>query len=110
MGMLKSTRALARASFLGLFLFLAGLAFPANIVVPKLDLITRGSMNGGAFTLQTFGDITLEVQGGYKFGGSLSVNVQSLDLENFTFAPLPFPWAFSRRASSSGTFSGRHSR
>ncbi len=94
MGMLKRSRALARASFLGLFLFLAGLAFPANIVVPKMDLITRGAMNGGAFTLQTFGDITLEVQGGYKFGGSLSVNVQSLDLENFTFAPLPLPLGF----------------
>ena len=89
MGMLKSTRALALSALLGLFLFLAGLAFPANIIVPKMDLITRGGMDGGAFTLQTFGDITLEVQGGYKFGGSLAFNVQNLNLENLTATPLP---------------------
>jgi len=87
MGMLKSTRALVRAALLGLFLFLAGLAFPANIVVPKMDLITRGAMNGGAFTLQTFGDITLEVQGGYKFGGSLAFDVRNANLENISLSP-----------------------
>jgi hypothetical protein len=94
MGMLKSTRALTRAALLGLFLFLGGLAFPANIVVPRMDLITRGAMNGGDFTLQTFGDITLEVQGGYKFGGSLALNVQNLDLENFSVVPSTLPLGF----------------
>ncbi|MGA2641430.1 MAG: hypothetical protein ABSG21_11095 [Spirochaetia bacterium] len=87
MGMLKSPRALSRAAILGLFLFLAGVAFPANIVVPKMDLITRGAMNSGAFTLQTFGDLTLEVQGGYKFGGALAFNIQNLNLENFSPSP-----------------------
>ena len=82
MGMLESTRALARASLLGLFLFIASLAFPANIVVPKMDLITRGAMNGGVFTLQTFGDLNLEVLGGYKFGGSLAFSLNNRNLEN----------------------------
>jgi hypothetical protein len=85
--MLKSTRVL-RAALLGLFLFLAGIAFPANVVVPQMDLITRGAMNGGAFTLQTFGDITLQFQGGYKFGGSLAFNIRNADLENLAAAPL----------------------
>jgi hypothetical protein len=89
MEMSKSTRALARASFLGLFLFLAGLAFPANIVVPKMDLITRGAMGGGTFTLQTFGDLNLEVLGGYKFGGSLAFSLNSTNLENFSTTSLP---------------------
>lgn len=91
---LKSTRAFARAALLGLFLFHAGLAFPANIVVPKMDLITRGAMNGGAFTLQTYGDITLAVEGGYKFGGSLAFNVQNLNLEFPSLTPPTIPLGF----------------
>ncbi len=65
------------------------LAFPANIVVPKMDLITRGAMDGGAFTLQTFGDLTLEVLGGYKFGGSLAFSLNNTNLENFSTTSLP---------------------
>ncbi|MGA2380690.1 MAG: hypothetical protein ABSG85_15435, partial [Spirochaetia bacterium] len=94
MDVLKSTRAFARAALLGLFLFHAGLAFPANIVVPKMDLITRGAMNGGAFTLQTYGDITLAVEGGYKFGGSLAFNVQNLNLEFPSLTPPTIPLGF----------------
>lgn len=98
MGMSKSTRAFAprchragrlRAPFLGLFLFLAGFAFSANIVVPKMDLITRGAMSGGNFTLQTFGDLTLEILGGYKFGGSLAFSLNNTNLENFSTTSLP---------------------
>lgn len=89
MGMSENTRASARASLLGLFLFLAGLAFPANIVVPKMDLITRGAFDSGAFTLQTFGDITLAIQGGYKFGGSLAFSVNSTNLEDLSTTSLP---------------------
>lgn len=77
----KSPTARARAAFIGLFLLLAGLAFPANVVVPKMDLITRGAMNGGDFTLQTFGDLIMEIQGGYKFGGSVALSVLNTDLE-----------------------------
>ena len=90
MEMLKSTRVLARASFLGLFLFLAaGLAHPANIVVPKMDLITRGAMTGNTFALQTFGDLNVEVLGGYKFGGSLAFSLNNTNLENLSTSNLP---------------------
>jgi len=94
MGMLESTRALARASFLGLFLCIASLAFPANIVVPKMDLITRGSTNGGVFTLQTFGDLNLEVLGGYKFGGSLAFSLNNRNLENLAVGNSSLPLGF----------------
>jgi hypothetical protein len=84
----KSTR--RRALFLGLFLLLtAGIAFPANIVVPKMDLITRGAMSGGAFALQTYGDLNLEVLGGYKFGGSLAFSINNTNLENLSTTSLP---------------------
>ena len=89
MGMSKSPRALRRAAFVGLFLFLAGIAFPANVVVPKMDLITKGYMSSGAFVLQTFGDLALEVQGGYKFGGSLAFGIQDTNLESFAGASIP---------------------
>ena len=81
MGVSKSPVARARAAFIGLFLLLAGLAFPANVIVPKMDLITRGAVNNGEFTLQTFGDLIMEIQGGYKFGGSLALSVLNTDLE-----------------------------
>jgi hypothetical protein len=87
--MSKSPRALLRAAIIGLFLFLTGPAFPANIIVPRMDLITKGFMSGGVFTLQTFGDFSLEVQGGYKFGGSLAFGIQDTDLESFTGGSIP---------------------
>jgi hypothetical protein len=88
MAMVKSTRVLARASLLGLFL-VAGLAYPANIVVPKMDLITRGAMTGNTFALQTFGDLNLEVLGGYKFGGSLAFSLNNTNLEILSTSNLP---------------------
>lgn len=94
MGMSKSPRALRAAAFVGLFLFLAGIAFPANVVVPRMDLITRGAMSNGAFALQTFGDFSLEIQGGYKFGGSLSFGVQDTNLESFSLANPSIPLSF----------------
>ena len=81
MGNTKSPTARVRAAFIGLFLLLASLAFPANVVIPRLDLITRGAMNNGEFTLQTFGDLVMEIQGGYKFGGSLALSVLNDNLE-----------------------------
>jgi hypothetical protein len=94
MGMSKSPRALRRAAFFGLFLFLAVLAYPANVIVPKMDLITRGAMSGGSFVLQTFGDVALEVQGGYKFGGSLDFFVRNENLENLSLTPNPLGLGF----------------
>jgi len=81
MGISKSPAARARAALVGLFLLLASLAFSANVVVPRMDLITRGAMSGGDFALQTFGDLIVEIQGGYKFGGSVALSVLNDNLE-----------------------------
>jgi hypothetical protein len=85
-GMKESARLTVTAAFLGVFLSLSLPVFAANIVVPSMELITHGYNNGGVFALQTFGDMTMEIQGGYKFGGSLSFNVHSSDLENLPSA------------------------
>jgi len=86
MGMSKSPRA-RRAILAGLFLFLGGISFCANVVIPRMDLITKGSMASGAFALQTFGDLSIEFEGGYKFGGSLAFGIQDTNLESFALSP-----------------------
>jgi hypothetical protein len=90
--MLKSTRATVRVAATGLFLFIAALAFPANILVPRMELITHGAPAGSLFTLQTWGDIAVQVDGGYKFGGSISFGLsQDQSLENLLPGPVTSP-------------------
>ncbi len=49
--------------------------FAADISVTTMELISRGSMDGGNFVLDTFGDIDVEIAGGYKLGGALSLGI-----------------------------------
>ena len=81
--MMKSTHGTIRAAALVLFLFMCVPSFSANIIIPTMELITHGVASGGLFVLQTYGNMALEVQGGYKFGGSISFGLfnQSI-LEN----------------------------
>ncbi len=90
---MKSTPAfLTRAAILGLFLVLSPLAFAANIIVPTMELITHGATNAsGVFTLQTYGNMALEVQGGYKFGGSLSFEINDTNIEEHSFSVFTVP-------------------
>jgi hypothetical protein len=83
--MIRSTCGMIRAIALGLFLLPSSLGFPANIVVPTMELITHGAGASGQFALQTYGNLSLEVQGGYKFGGSISFGL----LNNFNLENLP---------------------
>jgi hypothetical protein len=53
------------------FLFAASLLPAANLLVPSLELVTRGFMNAGTFELASMGDFDLAIEGGYKFGGSI---------------------------------------
>ena len=85
--MMKSTHGTIRAAALGLFLFMCARSFPANIVIPTMELITHGVSSGGLFTLQTYGNMVMEVQGGYKFGGSISfglLNEANLEDQNLS--------------------------
>jgi hypothetical protein len=83
--MTKSTRGTTRAAALGLFLFMCVPSFSANILIPTMELITHGVNADGVFQLQTYGNMTLEVQGGYKFGGAVSfglINQSILENQN----------------------------
>lgn len=62
-------------------LFLATLLPAANLVVPSLELVTRGSFAGGAFTLSSVADLDLVVEGGYKFGGRIGLSYVDDSLE-----------------------------
>jgi len=89
---------LARGAALALFLLLSATAFPANITVPTFELITHASPYNGVFALQTYGNIVIQVDGGYKFGAQVdlgflsSVNPTS-SLEAALVNPLNFSGA-----------------
>jgi hypothetical protein len=93
--MMECTRARFPGAVLVVLLFLPVMAFPANIVVPTMEMITHGSTVGNSFVLQTYGNFNLEVQGGYKFGGSISVGLlNDIDLENAAGSLTPKPFNF----------------
>lgn len=52
----------------------------ANLFIPSLELITRGYAEDGLFKLATRGDIDFLIEGGYKFGGEIKLNIFSSDL------------------------------
>ncbi len=55
--------------------------FSANVTVPYLELITRGTVQNGLYQLTTKGEMDLVVEGGYKFGGKLILSYNSDNLE-----------------------------
>ena len=55
--------------------------FSANVNVPSLELYTRGSVDNGAFGLESRGEMDLLLEGGYKFGGRVVLGFSSLPLE-----------------------------
>lgn len=86
---------LRRGTAVALFLLVSALAFPANISVPTFELITHASPYNGVFALQTYGNIVIQVDGGYKFGAQVDLNfvssmTPSLSLEQSWPNPLGF--------------------
>jgi hypothetical protein len=64
-------------------LLLAAPALPAaNLVVPSLEIITRGFMNAGTFELASNGNLDLVIEGGYKFGGRIGLSYADSFLED----------------------------
>lgn len=59
-------------------------AYSSDVSVPTFDLITRGYMDNGTFKLGTYGDIGLQISGGYKFGGAVLLGFQNNDLASIT--------------------------
>jgi hypothetical protein len=64
-----------------LTLALAIPAWSANVTIPGYQLLTRGSVEGGLFVLQTQADVQVQLGGGYKFGGELTLGLETDDLE-----------------------------
>ena len=91
-----TNRGRRRMFAVALFLFAAAAIFAANITVPTMELATHGSMVGNVFALQTFGNMILQVDGGYKFGGSVSLGLTNdLNLEGFGVGATPPPVTFT---------------
>lgn len=64
------------------FVLSASLCSAADLLVPKMELISRGYLDKGSFLLTTNGNFDLSIAGGYKFGGRLVLNLQSDHLED----------------------------
>ena len=83
---------------LAAFLLVSSFAFPADITVPTFELITHASPYNGVFALQTYGNVVIQIDGGYKFGAQVDVNFLSStslsgSLESTTPNPLDFSGA-----------------
>jgi hypothetical protein len=62
-------------------LLVPALAFGASVTIPTFQLLTRGILADGEFSLQTSADLEIELGGGYKFGGQLSLAMTETNLE-----------------------------
>jgi hypothetical protein len=58
--------------------------FSANITVPSLEIYSRAWDNSG-FALDSYGEIELQLDGGYKFGGAMKFGFTSSSLETAAF-------------------------
>jgi hypothetical protein len=103
--MTERARSIVRAAIPVLALLLSLPAFAADLVVPSLELITHGATNDdGIFTLQTYGDIELEIHGGYQFAAVISLGITDSNLENLanTAASTPGDLSFGFLSASVG--------
>ena len=55
--------------------------FSANVIVPAFEIYTWGRNQGSGFQLDSYGDLELQLEGGYKFGASLMFDFTSSSLE-----------------------------
>lgn len=78
-----------RGALVGVLLLFPALVFPANITVPTFELITHGAPAGGLYTLQTYGNVVIQVEGGYKFGAQIDLNFLSSINPNFSLEVSP---------------------
>ncbi len=54
--------------------------FAADITIPSMELITRADFKGFIPDITTRGKVDIDLTGGYKFGGGLSLGFNSSDL------------------------------
>ena len=63
--------------------FMTGILYAADITIPEMEFITRGNWSDEAesVVLTTRGMSTMEIGGGYKFGGSMSFGFESGNID-----------------------------
>jgi hypothetical protein len=61
--------------------------FSANITIPSLEIYSW-ARNDGGFALDSYGDMELQLDGGYKFGGAMKFEFTSSSLETAAFNDL----------------------
>ena len=74
-------RRVACLTILILLFLLPAPLFGANVTIPTFQLLTRGILEGGQFSLETAGLVEIAFGGGYKFGGQLSLALDETNLE-----------------------------
>ncbi len=55
-------------------IFLSPNLFSANISVPEFEMVTHGKMQNNSFILSSYANINFHIEGGYKFGGKVSLS------------------------------------
>jgi len=66
-------------------ILIAAPLFSANITVPSLEIYSRARNDGSGFALDSYGNIELQLDGGYKFGGAMRFGFTSSSLETAAF-------------------------
>lgn len=59
--------------------------FSANITVPSLEIYSWARNDGSGFALDSYGNMELQLDGGYKFGGAMKFDFVSSSLETAAF-------------------------
>ncbi len=59
--------------------------FSANITVPSLEIYSWARNDGSGFALDSYGDMEVQLDGGYKFGGAMKFGFTSSSLETAAF-------------------------
>jgi hypothetical protein len=66
-------------------LLIASPLFSANITVPSLEIYSWARNGGSGFALDSYGDMEVQLDGGYKFGGAMKFGFSSSSLETAAY-------------------------
>ena len=83
------SRRLLFISLLIFFILFGSLAaaFSADLLVPRMEMITRGYSSGGSFIFDTRGLFDISISGGYKIGGNLGLSLEGDDIASLDNPP-----------------------
>jgi hypothetical protein len=84
---IQNTRFIAAGRMLAIMIvFLAAAPlFSANVTIPSMEIYSWARNEGSGFQLDSYGDIEVQLDGGYKFGGTLMFGFSSDVLETAAY-------------------------